>query len=229
MPLSRECANVKKNMFGIRYSALPPRPRSVTRTKPSASDSRIAGETEERCIPCSTKSSVVTGRRPLSLPPWWASSISRREITMWAERDKALYAGDSNISIRRAENWPLMRLRLFTGFTPGPPRFEASAGLRHTLGGRCAIDEVVVARVDHPRRLTARLRRWSGRQAPVVRRDGHGAVGRDRSRPRSRRGITPTPERTPAPQFLRLRSNPNRRSLPRSELARCFLGSYFLK
>ena len=68
-PLSRPCANVKKNRLGERCSALPPRPRSVMRMKPNASTSRIAGATDVRCIPYSTKSSVVTGRRPLSFPP----------------------------------------------------------------------------------------------------------------------------------------------------------------
>ena len=43
--------------------------RAVIRMKPNASASRMAGATDVRCMPYSTKSLVVTGRRPLSFPP----------------------------------------------------------------------------------------------------------------------------------------------------------------
>jgi hypothetical protein len=65
---SPPCEKVSMKWFDTRCSVLPPRPCTVIRMNPSASASRIAGATEVRCIPYCTKSSVVTGNLPLSLP-----------------------------------------------------------------------------------------------------------------------------------------------------------------
>ena len=64
--LLRPCANVTRKRFGFRCSELPPRPRSVTRMKPSASASLIAGATASLCTPKAMKACFVTGNRPLS-------------------------------------------------------------------------------------------------------------------------------------------------------------------
>jgi hypothetical protein len=54
---------------------------------------------------------LVTGKRPLSLPPWLLNSISIREMTRWADRLSVRYAGDFSISIVRGEKASLIRLR----------------------------------------------------------------------------------------------------------------------
>jgi hypothetical protein len=72
----------------------------------SASTSRKAGAMEWRSMPYSAKWSNVQGSLPLSLPPWWAISISSRSRIRRALWLNTRNAGLSIISIVRHPNWP---------------------------------------------------------------------------------------------------------------------------
>ena len=69
---------VSRKRFGLRYSPPPERPGLVNSTRPKAQTSRMPGPIACRQIPYFSKSANVIGNLPLSLPPWFASSISMR-------------------------------------------------------------------------------------------------------------------------------------------------------
>jgi hypothetical protein len=112
---------VRRKRFGRRNSRLPPVPRSVTSTNPRATSWRMAGAIASRSTPNSSKCSYVHGRRPLSLPPCRANSTSRRSSILLAARLRMRCAGETSISIGRAENCPaildLPRLLNFADMT----------------------------------------------------------------------------------------------------------------